>query len=58
MPTVALAEIELPVVAVLVVAVGTVCEAPLSETEPAQTPLTAPPNVMATVWAPEAGLIR
>jgi hypothetical protein len=57
-PTVALAEIVVPEVAVAVVAVGVLCVAPLSETEPALTPLAAPPKVTETVAVPEAGLSR
>ena len=57
--TVTLAEIAVPEVAVLIAAaLGALCATPLSETEPALTPLTAPPKVMDTVWAPAAGLSR
>jgi hypothetical protein len=56
--TVELLESVVPEVAVAVEAVGAVCEAPLSETEPAQTPLTAPPKVTETVAVPEVGLSR
>jgi hypothetical protein len=56
--TVALAEIVVPEVAVAVVAVGAVCEAPLSETEPALMPLAAPPKVTEIVAVPEVGLSR
>ena len=56
--TVALVEIVEAEVAVAVVAVGAACAAPLKETEPALTPLTAPPNVTATVAVPEVGFRR
>ncbi len=56
--TVALAEMVVPEVAVAVTAVGADWAAPESETEPAQTPLTAPPKVMETVPVPDAGLSR
>jgi len=56
--TVALAERAVMDVPVLVVAVGTAWAAPLSDTEPALTPFTAPPNVTETVPVPEAGLSK
>jgi len=56
--TVALAEIVVPEVAVAVAAVGADCAAPLSETEPALTPLAAPPKVTEMVAVPEVGLSR
>jgi hypothetical protein len=56
--TVELLESVVPEVAVAVEAVGADCTAPLSETEPAQTPLTAPPKVTATVAVPDVGLSR
>jgi len=56
--TVVALEIVVPEVAVAVEAVGADCAAPESETEPAQTPLTAPPKVTETVSVPEVGLSR
>jgi hypothetical protein len=56
--TVVLLEIVEPEVAVAVEAVGADCAALESETEPALTPLTAPPKVTETVAVPEVGLSR
>jgi len=53
-----LLESVVPEVAVATEAVGAACAAPLSDTEPALTPFTAPPNVTETVPVPEAGLRR
>lgn len=56
--TVVALEIVVPEAAVAVEAVGADWAAPESETEPAQTPLAAPPKVTEIVAVPEVGLSR